>query len=139
MNPLESAAFTFGYNHPLFAQRVHDVLTIVKYVQSNERKTKRLDLVGLGGAGPWTAAARVKAWEAIDHAAIGLDGFRFGQVSDIHDVSFLPGGAKYDDVPGLLAVGAPKPLWLAGEGGEAPGIVRAAYHSNGATCQLSVF
>ena len=37
-------------------------------------------------------------------------------MSAIHDPDFLPGGAKYDDLPGMLAVAAPAPLFLAGEG-----------------------
>jgi hypothetical protein len=28
---------------------------------------------------------------------------------------FLPGGAKYLDVPGLLCLAAAQPLWVAGE------------------------
>ena len=34
----------------------------------------------------------------------------------IGDLNFLPGGAKYGDLPGMLALGAPGELWLAGEG-----------------------
>ena len=33
----------------------------------------------------------------------------------MHDPRFLPGGAKYDDLPGMLTVAAPAPLWLADE------------------------
>ena len=49
------------------------------------------------------------------------------QVSTRHyrDPQFLPGGAKYLDVPGLLALGAPQPLWLAGEGKSLPLLVEA--------------
>lgn len=32
-NPREAAAYTFGYNHSLFAQRVHDVLTVVSFLR----------------------------------------------------------------------------------------------------------
>ena len=41
---------------------------------------------------------------------------------------FLPGGAKYLDLPGLIALHAPRPLWLAGEGRE-PAIITAAYRA----------
>ena len=29
-------------------------------------------------------------------------GFRFAQLKDVHDAKFLPGGAKYGDLPGLI-------------------------------------
>jgi dienelactone hydrolase len=138
-NSREAAAYTLGYNHPLFAQRVHDILTVVQYVKGHERKTERLDLVGLGAAGPLAAAARAQARDAIDRAVIDTGGFRFGKVLEIQNVAFLPGGAKYDDLPGMLSLGAPKPLWLAGEGNDAPEIVRAAYQTAGATGNLHLF
>jgi hypothetical protein len=115
-NPREAAAFTFGYNHSLFAERVHDILTVVKFIKDSERKTELLDVVGLSGAGPWVAAARAQAQGAIDRAVIDTGGFRFGKLLEIHDVNFLPGGAKYGDLPGLLALGQPEKLLVGGEG-----------------------
>jgi len=115
-NKRESAAYTFGYNHTLFAQRVHDILSAVQYVNQRDAKTRTLALVGLKGAGHWVAAARAQAGGAIDLAAIDTAGFRFGKIPDIRDVDFLPGGAKYGDLPGIIALHAPQKLWLAGEG-----------------------
>jgi dienelactone hydrolase len=115
-NKRESAAYTFGYNHTLFAQRVHDILSAVKYVKQRDGKTRTLALVGLKGAGHWVAAARAQAGGAIDLAAIDTAGFRFGKIPDIRDVDFLPGGAKYGDLPGIISLHAPGKLWLAGEG-----------------------
>jgi hypothetical protein len=138
-NTREAAAYTFGYNHALFAQRVHDILTLIRYVQNHERKTERLDLVGLGEAGPLAAAARAQAAGVIDRAVIDTRNFRFGRVTEIHDVSFLPGGAKYGDLPGMLALGAPKALWLAGEPGDSAEIIRASYEASGAAGNLQVF
>jgi hypothetical protein len=88
-------------------------------------------LVGLDGAGPWAAAALAQADGAVAKAAIDLGGFRFGKVLDIHSPDFLPGGAKYFDLPGMAALAAPMPLWLADEGAEAPPIVAAAYRAAG--------
>jgi hypothetical protein len=67
---------------------------------------------------------------AIDRAAIDTAGFRFGNLLDFRDPLFLPGGAKYLDLPGFLALSAPLPLWLAGEGSE-PSIVSDAYRIAG--------
>lgn len=115
-NKRESAAYTFGYNHTLFAQRVHDILSAVEYVQQHQDGTKSLVLVGLKGAGHWVAAARAQAGDTVNFAAIDTAGFRFGKILDIRDVDFLPGGAKYGDLPGIIALHAPQKLWLAGEG-----------------------
>lgn len=115
-NKRESAAYTFGYNHTLFAQRVHDILSAVKYIKQRRDETKCLALVGLKGAGHWVAAARAQAGGASDLAAIDTAGFRFGKILDIRDVDFLPGGAKYGDLPGIISLHVPGKLWLAGEG-----------------------
>ena len=138
-NPREAAAFTFGYNPALFACRVHDVLSVVKFVRSHERPSKRLDVIGLEGAGPWVAAARALSGEAIDRAAIDTRGFRFGDVLDLRSPDFLPGGAKYGDLPGMLALSAPGWLWVAGETEAGWGLVRAQYANANADARLTVF
>ncbi len=129
-NPREFAGYTFGYNHALFAQRTHDVLSLVKFLRSAKvgahPQPKSVAVAGFGGAGPIVAAARALAGAAIDRAAVDTGGFRFGKLLDFRDPQFLPGGAKYLDLPGLLALGAPQPLWLAGEGSE-PALVSASY------------
>ena len=72
----------------------------------------------------------------MDRAVIDTGGFRFGKMREIHDVNFLPGGAKYFDLPGLLALGAPGELLLAGEGAELPELVRTAYRWDQAEARL---
>jgi hypothetical protein len=135
------AGYTFGYNHPLFAQRVHDILTVIGYARSRAEapQEQKLFLVGLHGAGPWAAAARALAGAAVDAAALDTAGFRFAQLQSIDDPNFLPGGAKYDDLPGMLALSAPGALWLAGEGEAPPPVVRAAYQAAGAEAKLTSF
>ena len=137
-NPREAAAYTFGYNYSLFAKRAQDVLSVVQFVKRNERKTQVLDLVGLGSAGPLVAAARSVAADAVDRTVIDTGGFRFGQVMEIHSVHFLPGGAKYGDLPGMLAAAAPARLWVAGETGQSLQAVRAGYEASGAVKKLSI-
>lgn len=127
-NPREAAAYTFGYNYTLFAQRVQDVLSVIAYARANLPGGKQLDLVGLNGAGPWAAAAKAQAGDAIHCLAIDTAGFRFASITDLQDVNFLPGAVKYGDLPGLLALGAPGKLWLAGEGGAIPNLVKRIFH-----------
>lgn len=138
-NPREAAAYTFGYNHALFAQRVHDVLSVIQFVRTREPKSEEIAVVGLEGAGPWVAAARAQAREAVTRAVIDTGGFRFGTVTDLHEVNFLPGGAKYDDLPGMLALGAPGALWLAGEKPEAANLVKEMYDRAGAGNRVTLF
>lgn len=129
------AGFTFGYNPTVFARRVHDLLTVIAYLKT-QPDVEALGLIGLNGAGHWAGVARALAGQTVDIGAIDTAGFRFGDVTDIYDVDFLPGGAKYGDLPGLMALSAPAKLWLAGEG-SASGI-RALYQKAHAETKLEV-
>jgi dienelactone hydrolase len=117
--PREVPAYTFGYNHALFAQRVHDVMTITSYLLSKRDASQpvvnKVSLAGFGKMGAVAAAARATTGKAIAKAAVDTAGFRFGQLLDYRDPMFLPGGSKYLDVPGLLCVASTQALWVAGE------------------------
>ena len=132
------AGWTYCYNLPLFARRVHDILAVVALTKRNHPKAE-IDLVGLDGAGHWVAGAVAQSKGNIARGAINTGGFRFDDLTDVYGPDFMPGAAKYGDLPGLLALGAPTSLWLAGEGKTAPDIVDAAYSSSGETQQVSVF
>jgi hypothetical protein len=131
-SPREFAGYTFGYNHALFAQRTHDVLTIVNLLRNakvgSHPNPKTIAIAGWRNTGPIVVAARALAGEAIDRVAVDTNGFRFGKVLDYRDPMFLPGGAKYLDLPGMIALNAPHPLWLAGESKE-PEIITAGYRA----------
>jgi hypothetical protein len=134
----KAAVYTFGYNRPLFAQRVHDVLTVIKFVQTNEHEPEKIHLVGLGPvAGPIAAGARAQAGAAVARAAIDTGGFRFAALDRVSDPMFVPGAAKYHDLPGLLALSAPQQLWLAGEGDAAAKPLAAAYAGAGQSAVLT--
>ena len=123
----KAAVYTFGYNRPLFAQRVHDVLTMVRLGQTHEQGAQKIHLVGLGPiAGPIAAGARAQAGGAIDKAAIDTGGFRFASLTRFGDPMFVPGAVKYGDVPALVALGAPHRTWIAGEGASAGAAFGAA-------------
>ncbi len=114
-NPREAACYTFGYSHTVFAKRVHDVLTMISFAKHHELEPKQIDLVGLAGAGHWAAAASAQARGSLHAAAIDTKGFRFANVNDIHSPDFLPGGAKYGDLPGMLESAELSNLWLSDE------------------------
>ena len=135
-NTREAAAYTFGYNHTLFAQRVHDVLSVISFVKHHEHQSDSIDLVALDKTGPLAAVARAQADGAIRRLAIGNADFRFGKVMEIHDVSFLPGGAKYGDLPGFVALAAPAETRLIGESA-APELAQKIYRSAGKADAIS--
>ena len=114
------------------------MLTLVKYLRTAEIKASPVDVVGWGYTGPIVAAARAVSGDAIDHAVVDTGGFRFGKLLDYRDPQFLPGGAKYLDLPGMLALGAPHALWLAGEV-DAPPLVSDTYRAAGKTNELTAY
>jgi hypothetical protein len=138
-NPREAGAYTFGYNHALFVHRVHDILSAVKFLKNKENVARKVTVVGLDGAGPWVAAARAQAGSEIDQAVIDTGGFRFGKILDLHDPNFLPGGAKYGDVPALLALGAPGRTWVAGEAPDDLSLARSQYRTANSEKSLTLF
>jgi hypothetical protein len=131
-----AGVYTFGYNPALFARRVHDVLTAVRHFRGDGAG---VILVGLGSvAGPLVVAARAQSEDALSRAAVDTAGFRFSVLARIDDPMFLPGAAKYLDLPGLLALGAGGELWLSGEGDTAPALVAHAYQAQGRSDALHV-
>ncbi len=102
------AGYTYGYNHPMFVKRVHDILSLIKLAKSD---SQTVHLVGLGRvAGPLVAAARSQAGDAVDHTVIDTEGFRFASLTRHDDPMFVPGAVKYLGVDGLLALCAPARL-----------------------------
>ena len=143
-NPREFAGYTFGYNPALFAQRTHDVLSIGSFLHHAEsgpcpsHKVESIAVAGWNGVGPIVAAAGALTGKAIDRIAIDAEAFRFAQILDYRDPMFLPGGAKYLDLPGFIALQAPRPLWLAGEG-STPATVSTAYQAASRSNELTIF
>lgn len=135
-NPREFLGYTLGYNHPLFSQRVHDVLTLISFVKHHESKPEQISLLALDGqTGLLAAAACAQSGGAVQRLAVSTNGFRFGSITDIRDVNLLPGAVRYGDVPFLLALCAPAALWLGGEKGQVPAVTVAAYQAAGAKAQ----
>jgi len=111
-NNREFLGYTVGYNHPLFSQRVHDVLSLLVAAQRHKNPPEAIGIVGLGQAGVIAAAAAVQAGDLVKRLAIHTGGFQFGAITNVRDPMLLPGAVRFGDVGGLLALRAPQPLWL---------------------------
>jgi dienelactone hydrolase len=128
-NPREAAAYTHGYNPSTVAVNARHLLAAITETRATGA---RLALVALTPQDSAVAAAAA-AVAGPEVAALILDsgGFRFQNVRDLGDPMFLPAGAKYGDLPGLLALGAPRKLFLMGEGAVPPDLITAAYETAG--------
>jgi dienelactone hydrolase len=133
----ESAAYSFGYNYTLFAQRAQDIVSLVAFAKSHERSPSAVHLVALDKTGPIATTARALCGNNVSRAAINTHGFRFGQVNDYLSVDFVPGAAKYGDIDGLLAVAAPGEILLAGEGETVPAMMSKTYDALGARSKIT--
>jgi dienelactone hydrolase len=102
------AGFTFGYNRPLLANRVHDILTAIAYEKSSQKTT--VHLVGFEAAGPWVILARALCGDAVARTAADLNQFRFENVRSNEDEMMLPGALKYGGLPAFAALCAPHEL-----------------------------
>ena len=125
------AGWTYCYNLPVFARRMHDILAVIAWLKRGSSGSKEVDVVGLDGTGHLVTAAVAQANGAVARAAINTEGFRFADLKDVYDIDFMPGAARYNDLSGLLALTTPTRVWLAGEGQEAPPIVTAAFAAAG--------
>ena len=104
-NPREAASYTHGYNHSLFAQRVHDVLNTLAFVRDHQdHKSKHISLIALDETAPIALTARALSGDTLQHTAAKIGDFRFENVASLGDPYFQPAIAKYGDIPGLLTL-----------------------------------
>src|SRR5262249_2691217 len=122
-----------------FAQRVHDILALAALARAEAPRPKEIALLGLGGTGPVAAVAIAQAPAAFTRGAVDLGGFRFAGLTDVYHIDFLPGAARYGDVPGFLALAAPLDLWLADGVRDGLEFARAAYEAAGVPHRLTEF
>jgi Abhydrolase family len=126
-NPREFAGYTLGYNHPLLAQRTHDVMTLLSFVAHHQLAPTKLHIAGVNGAAFECLAATALNRDLVSSLAVDTRGYRFGSITDIRDVNLLPGAVKYGDLPAFLALCAPVPLAVVGETTGSLGVARKAY------------
>jgi dienelactone hydrolase len=134
----QSVDYALGNRRPLFSERVFDVMTSVRFLRSRGRGKSKVFVLGLSGAGHWVVAACGRAGDDIVGIAIDTAGFRFADLKDAQHVDFLPGAAKYHDLPGMMALCAPHKMWLAGEK-SIPDILHRTYAAARAGKHITLF
>ena len=98
-NPREAAAYTFGFNHALPANRVHDILSVVAFAKNFElHRAKKIYLFSEDRTTCLTTMAAIINKHEIDANFIRGNRFKFASVDEIHSPWFLPGGSKYYDL-----------------------------------------
>jgi hypothetical protein len=108
--------FTFGYNRPLVANRVHDILTAVAGLKKNDQ-VQKIVLVGTGEAGPSAVLAAGVLGDQIAGTIADARGLNYASIPQTADPFFLPGALKYGGLGGLAALAAPAKLDLFGTEG----------------------
>ncbi len=130
------AGYTFGYNRPLLAQRVHDILTAIAFAQKQEGVTT-VHLLGRGKAGPWAILARAMSGKAVMRLAADVDRFRFDGIKTTSDEMMLPGAVKYAGLGALAGLAAPGEAYLHNHRGSGIGEwTKAVYAAAGAKEKL---
>jgi dienelactone hydrolase len=128
--------FTFGYNRPLLANRVHDLLTLVGFGQL--LKAKSIGIVGWGEMGPAAILAKALAGDAVARVAADMNRFRFEDIKDANDPMMLPGSVKYGGMPAFLALCAPGAALVHNHSGAGIGkLAEAAYAAANAKDKLT--
>lgn len=128
------AGYTFGYNLPLLAQRVRDVLLVVR--AHAEAKIPLL-LVGWEEFGPIALLAKALDGGAITKTAADVHGFDFAKIDKTDDPMMLPGAVKYGGLGAFLALCVPDEVLVYNHHGTGiERISRAAYRAAGAAHKL---
>ncbi len=129
-DPRPVPSLTLGYNRTLVAERTADVLTLLSATRQHFPSAKRIALLSRDSSAPYAAAAAALAGDGLAAVAIEDADFWFGEVKSWRSPQFLPGAVKYGDLPGMLALIAPRPLWIAAN--TEPVVTRTAYSAAGA-------
>lgn len=103
------AGYTYGYNRPLLAERVRDILTAVAFARDG-LAAKTIHLLGWEKAGPWVVLARTQCGSIVSRTAADLSGFQFQSIATTDDPMMLPGAVKYGDIDAMVALCAPHAL-----------------------------
>jgi hypothetical protein len=113
------AGYTFGYNRPLVANRVRDVVTLYSFARKTAG-TGQVRLYGSRGAGVWVMLARSVLGDNPPDIVIDTEGFAVAEPTGLSDPNLLPGALKFGGFAGLAAAAPGGKVELAGPGTVTP-------------------
>ena len=99
-NPREFAGYTHGYNHSRFARQVHDLLSVIAFLDSNHDQP--IEINADKGFEAQAIVASYLAGNSIKKVVVESSNFRFSEIVDYRDPLFLPGAIKYGDLDYLI-------------------------------------
>ena len=131
------AGYHYGYNPSLLAERVQDALAMIAMIRDHgQHRTEHIHVFGIEGAGALAAATTALARDSVASATIDTEGLRFGKLTNVWDVNFIPGASKYGDIDGMLSLCAPVKLALTDSDKSGLTAVKATYEAMGAQLEL---
>jgi dienelactone hydrolase len=98
-NKREFAGYTHGFNHSRFARQVHDLLSVISYL--NQTHGKKLVIRSTGGMQVQAIVAAYLAGASVTEVKAEKSDFTFASITDCRDPKFLPGAVKYGDLTWL--------------------------------------
>lgn len=129
------AGYTYGYNRSLLAQRLRDVLMLLRACHSGGAP---VHLIGWDEFGPIAILAKALAGDAVAKTAADLNGFKFEDIKDPADPMMMPGAVKYGGLGAFLALCAPGEVLVHNHKETGTGqLSRAAYEAAGAANKLT--
>jgi dienelactone hydrolase len=130
------AGYTYGYNRPLLAEQVRDIVTAVSTAK-NTIGAEKVYLLGWESMGPAVVIANAICGSAVDKTAADLNQFRFDRIDKTDDPMMLPGAVKYGGLGAFAAMCAPGELLLHNHMGTSSGRwTESAYKAAGAEGKL---
>ena len=149
-NGRRAAAYTFGYNRSVLAQRAAQVIDLVKAFRAAESNVmdknaspsqgvlqREIWLVSTDRTSPiaCVASTALNANE-LTGMAVATNGFRFESQSEFEDPNFLPGVVKYGDLHGCLSLEPQRRLLIANEDPSSMPDVLKSYELSGLVANL---
>jgi hypothetical protein len=137
-NNRDFAGYTLGYNSPQIIKKLHDYVGLIFADPQPLPRIRFLVSTDPESAGLAALTAAVSSG-MLDGVAIDTNGFRFANIRDIRAPNFLPGGAKYFDVPGYLSLVDANWLLVVGESEKSLGLVSAVRKVGNGDGSLEIF
>ena len=107
-NPRLAAPYTYCYNLPLAARRARQLAATLAWLRARHPGAQveisgQGEAAGLAAAGVFCAVCSEPDRAAGLRLAIDPADFRFASAASIRDAHFLPGSARFLDLPGLVS------------------------------------